>query len=212
MNARIIAPWRERSQNHAFTQFRGRRSPSHQFNHLSSKVNSVVTASPHGGSTVAPWSGPGRERPRFPVGYAATKPSSLVPLRLWVTPAPAPPFLNLHCHAVCMANCGERKEALLMSSFIPKQPKREREQITIKLEKDLLRKLEQYGRYLESSRDYIISAALELIFRRDKAFATWLQDHGDVQCETPTKAASESLKAARKLTRSISSPTTDTAA
>ena len=48
-----------------------------------------------------------------------------------------------------------------MSSYIPKQPKRERDQIAIKLDRDLLRKLELYGRFLESSRDYIISAALE---------------------------------------------------
>jgi hypothetical protein len=62
-----------------------------------------------------------------------------------------------------------------MSSYIPKQPKRERDQIAIKLDRDLLRKLELYGRYLESSRDYIISSALELVFRKDKAFAAWLE-------------------------------------
>ncbi len=43
-----------------------------------------------------------------------------------------------------------------MSSYIPKQPKRERDQISIKLDRDVLRRLEQYGRYLESSLDYII--------------------------------------------------------
>jgi len=62
-----------------------------------------------------------------------------------------------------------------MSSYIPKQPKRERDQIAIKLDRDLLRKLELYGRFLESSRDYIISSALELVFRKDKAFAAWLE-------------------------------------
>ena len=78
-----------------------------------------------------------------------------------------------------------------MSSYIPKQPKRERDQISIKLDRDVLRRLEQYGRFLESSRDYIISAALELVFRKDKAFAAWLeteQASGDVQAAT---AASE---------------------
>jgi predicted transcriptional regulator len=62
-----------------------------------------------------------------------------------------------------------------MSSYIPKQPKRERGQISIKLDRDVLHKLEQYGRFLESSRDYIINAALELVFRRDKSFSVWLE-------------------------------------
>lgn len=60
-----------------------------------------------------------------------------------------------------------------MSSYIPKQPKRERDQISIRLDRDVLRRLEQYGRFLDSSRDYIINAALELVFRKDKAFAAW---------------------------------------
>ena len=80
-----------------------------------------------------------------------------------------------------------------MSSYIPKQPKRERDQIAIKLDRDVLHKLEQYGRYLESSRDYIISAALDLVFRKDKAFAAWLETEGsagDVEGSTATDRSS----------------------
>jgi len=62
-----------------------------------------------------------------------------------------------------------------MSSFIPSQPKIEREQISIKLDRDLLRSLEQYCRYLDSSRDYVIGAALEFTFRKDKRFAQWAE-------------------------------------
>lgn len=96
-----------------------------------------------------------------------------------------------------------------MSSVIPKQPKREREQITIKLDKDLLRKLEQYGRYLESSRDYIISAALELIFRRDKSFADWLQKQSEIDTTPPLEPRT---KQQRRSMRSITTPSADTAA
>ena len=80
-----------------------------------------------------------------------------------------------------------------MASYIPKQPKRERDQIAIKLDRDVLRKLELYGRYLESSRDYIISAALELVFRKDKVFAAWLETDGsagDEEGSTTTNRSS----------------------
>jgi hypothetical protein len=53
----------------------------------------------------------------------------------------------------------------------------------------VLRRLEQYGRFLESSRDYIISAALDLVFRKDKAFAAWLETEestGDAERSTAT--------------------------
>jgi hypothetical protein len=63
----------------------------------------------------------------------------------------------------------------MMSSYIPRQPKRERDQIWIKLDRELLRKLELYGRFLESSHDYIIGTALDLVFRKDKAFTAWLE-------------------------------------
>ena len=81
-----------------------------------------------------------------------------------------------------------------MSSYIPKQPKRERDQISIKLDRDLLRRLEIYGRFLDSSRDYIISAALELVFRKDKAFAAWLETQESAgNMEGPTATTDRSL-------------------
>ncbi len=75
-----------------------------------------------------------------------------------------------------------------MSSFIPKQPKKEREQISIKLDRDVLRSLEQYCRYLDSSRDYVIGAALEFIFRKDKHFAEWVEERGETQASVDAAA------------------------
>lgn len=60
-------------------------------------------------------------------------------------------------------------------SYIPKQEKRTRERVEAKLDRELIRKLEQYCAYLESDRDYIIGKALEIAFDKDKGFAQWLK-------------------------------------
>ena len=41
-----------------------------------------------------------------------------------------------------------------MAMVIPKQPRKERDQITIRLDRDVLQTLEHYCRYLDSGRDY----------------------------------------------------------
>ena len=65
-----------------------------------------------------------------------------------------------------------------MAGVIPKQPKKERDQITIRLDRDVLQNLEQYCRYLESGRDGVINHCLAFIFRKDKPFAMWLAGQG----------------------------------
>ena len=65
-----------------------------------------------------------------------------------------------------------------MKTFIPKQPKQVRERIEAKLDERLVQRLEQYCRYLESDRDYVLTQALELIFRKDKGFTEWLSRQG----------------------------------
>jgi hypothetical protein len=62
-----------------------------------------------------------------------------------------------------------------MRSYIPKQPKLIRERVEAKLERSLVRKLEKYSEYLNSDRDYIVSQALEIAFRKDKGFTDWLK-------------------------------------
>lgn len=68
-----------------------------------------------------------------------------------------------------------------MKSFIPKQPKLTRERIEAKLEQSLAQKLEKYCEYLDSDRDYVVSQALSVVFRKDKGFAAWLAAHGAAQ-------------------------------
>ena len=61
------------------------------------------------------------------------------------------------------------------SSFIPQRIKRAKQQITVKLYQDQLAMLDKYGRFIDDSRDYIISQALELVFKRDKEFGRWVE-------------------------------------
>jgi len=61
-----------------------------------------------------------------------------------------------------------------MKPYIPKQPRQTRERIEAKLDAQLARKLESYCEYLESDRDYVVTQALELVFRKDKGFVEWL--------------------------------------
>jgi len=63
----------------------------------------------------------------------------------------------------------------MASSFIPQRIKRAKQQITVKLYQDQLATLDKYGRFIDDSRDYIISQALELVFKRDKEFARWVE-------------------------------------
>jgi hypothetical protein len=61
-----------------------------------------------------------------------------------------------------------------MRSYIPRQPKLERERLEVKLERSLLQKLEQYCQYLESERDYVLAGVLQVAFKKDKGFKEWL--------------------------------------
>ena len=64
-----------------------------------------------------------------------------------------------------------------MATVIPKQPKKGRDQITIRLDRDELETLQNYCRYLESGRDYVINRCLTFIFRKNTPFTLWLADH-----------------------------------
>ncbi len=74
-----------------------------------------------------------------------------------------------------------------MSTYIPKQTHLTRERVEAKLEVGLVRTLERYCAYLESDRDYVISQALEIAFKRDKGFETWLAQRPASLPEEPNK-------------------------
>jgi hypothetical protein len=83
-----------------------------------------------------------------------------------------------------------------MSSYIPKQPKQNRDRVEAKLDRELIRTLERYCQYLDSDRDYVIGKALEIAFKKDKAFADWLESQ---PADGPAEAAgSTDVKRERK--------------
>jgi hypothetical protein len=67
-----------------------------------------------------------------------------------------------------------------MSPYIPHRIKRAKQQITVKLYQDRLAMLDQYGRFIEDSRDYIIDQALDLVFKKDKDFLEWLEQQSTI--------------------------------
>lgn len=86
-----------------------------------------------------------------------------------------------------------------MSTYIPKQIKPVRERVEAKLEKELIKELEEYCQYLDSERDYVIAQALRVVFRKDKGFAEWRENRatGPADIDTPVGAVtpkSRSLK------------------
>lgn len=58
-------------------------------------------------------------------------------------------------------------------TYIPKQTKLTKERLEAKLETRLIEQLALFCEYLESDKDYVISKALEIAFRKDKGFAEW---------------------------------------
>ena len=61
------------------------------------------------------------------------------------------------------------------SSLIPQRVDRAKQRITVKLYQDQLALLDSYRRFIDDSRDYIISQALELVFKRYKEFVRWVE-------------------------------------
>jgi hypothetical protein len=70
-----------------------------------------------------------------------------------------------------------------MSPYIPQRIKRAKQQITVKLYQDRLAMLDQYGRFIEDSRDYIIDQALDLVFKKDRDFLQWLEHQSPLDPE-----------------------------
>jgi len=62
----------------------------------------------------------------------------------------------------------------MMKSYIAKQTKLTKERLEAKLETGLAWRLAKYCEYLDSDRDYVVSQALEIAFRKDKGFSDWL--------------------------------------
>ncbi len=75
----------------------------------------------------------------------------------------------------------------MISSYIPQRVKRAKQQITVKLYHDQLEMLDSYARFIDDSRTYIITQALDLVFKKDRQFAQWPeQQAGSIKHGEPT--------------------------
>jgi predicted transcriptional regulator len=57
----------------------------------------------------------------------------------------------------------------------PKQPKSAT--IQIRVEEDVKLRLEKYAEFIDSSPAYVVTEALQLLFKKDEEFKSWLGQH-----------------------------------
>jgi hypothetical protein len=76
-----------------------------------------------------------------------------------------------------------------------KPPKNET--LQIRIEEGVRSKLQRYAEFIDSSESYVVSEALNLLFRKDEEFKTWLHErpHSGNQ---PPKGADPSVEAGKR--------------
>ena len=57
--------------------------------------------------------------------------------------------------------------------LIPSQPKRNREALTVKLDKTTIDELKLYAEFIDSTQEHVVNEALRLTFKKDKEFEEW---------------------------------------
>jgi hypothetical protein len=60
--------------------------------------------------------------------------------------------------------------------LIAPQLKQQREQVTMRLDVDVLAFLKRYADFIASSLDYVVSQAVVMTFHKDQDFRQWLRD------------------------------------
>ncbi len=81
-----------------------------------------------------------------------------------------------------------------MPSLIAKQPKDTKKQTTISLSGSVLSDLELYCRFIESGRDWVVNEALKNVFRKDKDFLDWKEQHAPASLERTDGADEEETR------------------
>jgi len=74
--------------------------------------------------------------------------------------------------------------AIIRKELIP--PKKE--QVTIRLDPDVLRRLDLYCRFIESCQNYVVEQSLEYAFNKDRDFQDWLLKNGTTAGEDGAQA------------------------
>lgn len=59
--------------------------------------------------------------------------------------------------------------------LIQTQLKKNREAVTVKLDRTIIDQLKLYAEFIDSTQEYVVNEALALTFKRDKEFQKWLE-------------------------------------
>jgi hypothetical protein len=77
-------------------------------------------------------------------------------------------------------------------ALIPKEPVLpKKEQLNIRLDPDVIVKLETYCTFIESTQNYVIQQLLLYTFRKDKEFQRYLENHGTTRRENRSKVGTK---------------------
>ena len=80
-------------------------------------------------------------------------------------------------------------------ALTPKLPTPEaKDLLSLRLEREVHERLQQYVVFVAGHKDYVISQALRLLFRKDREFAAWLESRAMPPTgHAPSAAASEDV-------------------
>jgi predicted transcriptional regulator len=60
-------------------------------------------------------------------------------------------------------------------ALIPSQVKKNREAVTVKLDKSVIDQLKLYAEFIDSTQEHVMNEALALTFRKDRDFQKWAE-------------------------------------
>lgn len=76
-------------------------------------------------------------------------------------------------------------------ALIPKQDKRQRTHVQVRLGDDVLADLDRYCRFIESARDYVVENILAFAFKKDRDFQEWLAANPTAEGPKPQTAPAQ---------------------
>lgn len=63
--------------------------------------------------------------------------------------------------------------------LIQSQLKKNREAVTVKLEKSIIDQLKLYSEFIDSTQEHVVNEALALTFRKDRDFQEWVEKRSE---------------------------------
>ena len=78
-------------------------------------------------------------------------------------------------------------------ALIPKQEKKQRTHVQLRLGDDVLADLDRYCQFIDSARDYVVENILVFAFKKDRDFQDWLTSNpaGQGSAATPSPSSGD---------------------